>query len=143
MSRNRGDGGRFVEKASLDDVFAILTERAEPVTGKEIGEALDISNRSALDKLNELHAREAIERKKVGAGAVVWWRADDPGQSGTEHGDALERDPEDIIATLETFLDERDGLDSPLPSANTDAVREDYHARRHRENLDQLASDSS
>lgn len=143
MSRNRGDGGRFVEKASLDDVLAILNERDEPVTGKEVGDALDISNRSALDKLNELHACEAIERKKVGAGAVVWWLADDLVQSHSGHTGVSERDPEDVIATLETFLDERDAPKPPLPSADTDAVREDYHARRHRENLDRLVSDGS
>jgi len=141
MSRNRGDGGRFVEKASLDDVLAILTKRSEPVTGKEVGDTLDISNRSALDKLNELHAREAIERKKVGAGAVVWWLADDSAQSRNGHADAPERDPEDIIATLETFLNERDVPEPPLPSADTDAARDDFYARRHRENLERLASD--
>lgn len=143
MSRNRGDGGRFVEKASLDDVLAILRDRDEPVTGKEVGDALDISNRSALDKLNELHTRKVIERKKVGAGAVVWWLADDPVQSDDGRTDTPERDPEDVITTLETFLDERDTLAPPLQSADADAVREDYHARRHRENLDRLASDGS
>lgn len=48
----------------------MLTGSDEPVTGKEVGDTLGISNRSALDKLNELHDREMVERKKVGAGAV-------------------------------------------------------------------------
>lgn len=73
MSRKRGEGGRFVEKASVDDVLTVLETSGEPVTGKEVGEALDISNRAALDKLNELHDRGAIERKKVGGRSVVWW----------------------------------------------------------------------
>lgn len=77
MSRSRGDDGRYVEKTTLDDVIAVLIEASEPVTGKEVGNALGISNRSALDKLNELHSREQVERKKVGAGAVVWWLTDD------------------------------------------------------------------
>lgn len=77
MSRRRGEDGQYIEKATLDDVIAVLTEDNEPLTGKEVGTTLGISNRSALDKLNELHARELVERKKVGAGAVIWWLSDD------------------------------------------------------------------
>lgn len=77
MSQKRGESGRFVETITHDDVFAVLDERDEPVTGKEVGGALDISNRSALDKLNELHARGRVARKKVGGGAVVWWLTDE------------------------------------------------------------------
>lgn len=73
MSRDRSEGGRFIEKASLDDVVAVLREADEPVTGTELGKRLDISNRTALDKLNELHDRGIVERKEVGARAVVWW----------------------------------------------------------------------
>jgi predicted ArsR family transcriptional regulator len=77
MSRSRGEDGRYVKKTSLNDVLVVLNEHDDPVTGKEVGDALGISNRSALDKLNELHEDEAVERKKVGAGAVVWWLADE------------------------------------------------------------------
>lgn len=48
-----------------------------------------------------------------------------------------ERPPEGIIEELEAFLTGRDAPDAPLPSAET--VRDDYHAHRHRENLDRLA----
>ncbi|WP_228546431.1 FaeA/PapI family transcriptional regulator [Halegenticoccus tardaugens] len=77
MSRSRGDDGRYIEKATIDDVIAVLTERDEPLTGKEVGEELGISNRSALDKLNSLEEKGNVERKKVGAGAVVWWLSDE------------------------------------------------------------------
>lgn len=83
MSRNRGEGGRFAEKASLDDVLAVLDERDEPLTGTEVGNVLEISNRSALDKLNELHERGDIERKKVGGRSVVWWLADERTRGGS------------------------------------------------------------
>lgn len=73
MRRERGDDGQFVKKATIDDVLAILVERREPLTGTEVGDELEISNRTALDKLNELHERGVIERKKVGGRAVVWW----------------------------------------------------------------------
>lgn len=72
VSRNRGDDGRHVEKASLTDVVALLTQEGGPLTGKEIGDQLGISSRSSLEKLNTLHERGMVERKKVGGGAVVW-----------------------------------------------------------------------
>lgn len=77
MSRSRDGDGRYLEETTLDDVIAILAERDEPVTGKEVGEELGVTNRSALDKLNELNEREMVERKKVGAGAVIWWLTDE------------------------------------------------------------------
>lgn len=77
MSRSRGDDGKYTEKTTLDDVIAVLAERDEPVTGKEVGEELGVTNRSALDKLNDLNGRGMVERKKVGAGAVVWWLTDE------------------------------------------------------------------
>lgn len=77
MSRSRGDDGKYIEKTTIDDVIAVLTERDDPLTGKEVGEALGISNRSALDKLNSLEEKGNVERKKVGAGAVVWWLSDE------------------------------------------------------------------
>ena len=48
-----------------------------------------------------------------------------------------ERAHEDVLDELDTFLDEYDHIDVPVPSA--DAVRDDYHAHRHRENLERLA----
>ena len=43
----------------------------------------------------------------------------------------------DILDELDTFLDEHDHIDVPVPSA--DAVRDDCHAYRHRGNLERLA----
>ncbi|MFC7225275.1 HTH domain-containing protein [Halalkalicoccus sp. GCM10025322] len=77
MSRNRGDDGKYTEKTTIDDVIAVLIERDEPLTGKEVGKELGISNRSALDKLNSLKEKGNVERKKVGASAVVWWLSDE------------------------------------------------------------------
>ena len=76
VSRERGDDGRYIETVTPDDVLAVLREANEPLTGTEVGEQLDISSRSALDKLNELHERGDVERKQVGARSVVWWLAE-------------------------------------------------------------------
>lgn len=48
-----------------------------------------------------------------------------------------ERDAEDIIEVLEAFIEEGDAPESPIPS--TETVRDDYHAHRHRENVEHLA----
>jgi predicted DNA-binding transcriptional regulator len=135
MSRERGDNGQFVEKASRDDVLTVLVEHNEPMTGTEVGDTLGISNRSALDKLNMLHERGVIERKKVGGRSVVWWLSDTP----SVQPDQSHRDPTDILGDLESFLDDREKPSTP----SVEAVQEDYHARRHREQLERLANDGA
>ena len=52
--------------------------------------------------------------------------------------DEAERDPEDILDELDTFLNERD-TDVPLPPI--EELRDNYHARRHREHLERLDID--
>ena len=136
MSRERGDNGQFVEKASSDDVLTVLAEHNEPMTGTEVGDILSISNRSALNKLNTLHEHGVIERKKVGGRSVVWWLTDDTPavRSGQSH-----REPAAILGDLETFLNDRETPSMP----SVDAVHDDYHARRHREQLERLATDGT
>lgn len=75
--QERDEDGRYREKVSLDEVREFF-RRSEPRTAKEIGDALDISSRAALNKLNEMHAEGEIKRKKVGARAVVWYRELNP-----------------------------------------------------------------
>lgn len=78
MSRQgRDDRGRYKESISLADVKQFF-RRSEPHTAAEIAEALGISSRSALNKLEELHEAGEIKRKKVGARAVVWYRELNP-----------------------------------------------------------------
>ena len=49
----------------------------DPVaTAGEVGEALDCTGQAARKKLNQLHEDGKIERKEVGARAVVWWIQD-------------------------------------------------------------------
>lgn len=78
MSRQgRDDSGRFRETVSLDEVRALF-RRSEPRTATEVAEALGISNRAALNKLDALHENDEIVRKQVGARAVVWYRELNP-----------------------------------------------------------------
>lgn len=76
MSNERDDRGQFIEQVTLEDVLGELRRTNEPMTGTEIGERFGISNRAALNKLNTLHDRGDVRRKKVGGRSVVWWLPD-------------------------------------------------------------------
>jgi len=72
--RKRDDSGRFVETVTAEDVLdALRTSDDTVVTAKEVAEAVGCSPDSARQKLAELHEDGVVERKGVGARAVVWW----------------------------------------------------------------------
>jgi predicted ArsR family transcriptional regulator len=75
MDRRRNKQGRYVEQVTLGDVRSVLIDANEPVTATEVGERLSITNRAALNKLNELRDTGDVRRKQAGASAVVWWLA--------------------------------------------------------------------
>lgn len=74
-TQERDEHGRFEEKVQLEDILEMFTD-GEPVSATEVAEEFDISNRAALNKLEELREQEKIQRKNVGSRAVVWWRSD-------------------------------------------------------------------
>ena len=73
---DRDDRGQYVETLPAEEVLAFLRRHDEPMTATDVGEAFGVTNCTALYKLEELHDRGAIERKQVGARAVVWWTTD-------------------------------------------------------------------
>lgn len=65
----------------VDEVRAAFEESGPPVvTANELGEALGVSRRTALRWLKQLRDSGLVERKEVGARAVVWWWAGDDGE---------------------------------------------------------------
>lgn len=70
--QDRDDTGRYTAKVTLDEILNQFNR--EPLTATEIADHFDISNRAALNKLEELHERGDLERKEAGARAVVWWK---------------------------------------------------------------------
>ena len=61
-----------------DDVLAAFAQSEDLVlTASEIAETLGISRRTALRKLETLEENGQVQRKDVGARAVVWWIAED------------------------------------------------------------------
>jgi Mn-dependent DtxR family transcriptional regulator len=72
------DGVGRPRDVTCDDVLAAFDEVDKPVaTGKLIAEMLDVSQQSALRRLEELEEDGRVERWKVGGGAVVWWPTED------------------------------------------------------------------
>ena len=72
-----GDGGAFRQRVTDSDVLEALREQPDPVaTAGELAEALNVSSETARRHLSELHEQELVDRKTVGARAVVWWALD-------------------------------------------------------------------
>ena len=103
MSQNeRDDRGRYTEKVPLDDVRAFF-ERSEPHTAGEIADELGITNRAALNKLDTLHEQGEIERKKVGARAVVWYRELNPQTAAEALSEMTGRPTEEFLADEDEY----------------------------------------
>lgn len=72
--RERNEQGEYVGTISLEDVLEAMRRSESPVvTATEVGEALDCSSEAARQKLATLHEQGRVERRTVGANAVVWW----------------------------------------------------------------------
>lgn len=75
MAKERDESsGRYVEKATLDDVLAVFeaVEGPSVVTTADVAEATDLSRDSARRKLETLHDRGRVEKRKS-AGRVLYW----------------------------------------------------------------------
>lgn len=56
------------------EVLVVLQRCQDPVaTSSEVAEELDVTRQYAHRILTELHEAGEIERKEVGARAVIWW----------------------------------------------------------------------
>lgn len=131
-----------------EEVLAVLRESDDPVLSTaEVADKLPIKRRATLTRLQRLAENGDLARKQTGGRNTVWWLADESsrresfgeGTVGDDDRTAVEeRDADAIIEQLETFIEEGDAPESPLPSAET--VSDDYHAHRHRKNLERLAS---
>lgn len=77
---DRGNGGRFDAKVTDADLIETIARATEPVvTASELAEELPIGRRAVRERLLDLHERGLVDRKDVGARAVVWWLVDDEG----------------------------------------------------------------
>ncbi|WP_132058302.1 helix-turn-helix domain-containing protein [Halorussus amylolyticus] len=73
MKRERNESGEYVEQVTPDAVLDVFETADLPVlTATEVSEELDCSRASAYNKLEQLVAQGEIQKKKVGARAVVY-----------------------------------------------------------------------
>lgn len=73
--RDRTEAGQYAEEVTPDDVLVLFTDQ-EPRTAKEVADELVVVRRTAYNKLSDLAERGDLQRKKVGASAVVFWRGE-------------------------------------------------------------------
>jgi response regulator of citrate/malate metabolism len=82
MARERDDEGKYTEMATIDAVMDVLASADDPVlTANEVGEVIGVSSETARRKLTDLYEERRVERKDVGARAVVWWLTADEGEN--------------------------------------------------------------
>jgi Fic family protein len=71
--RERTDAGQYAETVSTQEVREAVENGGHVVTAGEITDVLDTSRDTVLRRLRTLHENGEVERKEVGARAVVWW----------------------------------------------------------------------
>ncbi len=75
MERERNEKGQYTEQVTPESVLTVFEDAELPVlTATEVAEELDCSRPASYTKLEELVRREAIQKKKIGARAVVYIR---------------------------------------------------------------------
>lgn len=73
-NRDRTETGEYIETVTVDDVLDVMRTSSDPfVTNRDVADALGCSTETARRKLTALAEADEIERREVGANAVVWW----------------------------------------------------------------------
>ena len=73
MERERDESGQYVEQVTVDAVLDVFEEsKVAVLTASEVADNLDCSRPAAYNKLEELVKQGKLQKKKVGARAVVY-----------------------------------------------------------------------
>lgn len=73
MERERDESGQYVEQVTVDAVLDVFEEaKVAVLTASEVADELDCSRPAAYNKLEELVKQGELQKKKVGARAVVY-----------------------------------------------------------------------
>jgi DNA-binding transcriptional ArsR family regulator len=100
MSQGRDEDGKYTPSVSENEVLCALRDHPDPVvTVPELAERVDVSGETVRRHLSTLHDRGVVERKTVGARAVVWWIPD-------ADGGAADTAPASPLRNLVGFVDE-------------------------------------
>lgn len=88
--KERAETGEYVETTGARAVLTAMRDTDGPVvTVGDVAEAVNCSRETARRKLTDLHDEGRVERRKIGASAVVWWVSDAGKMEGISrrHGD--------------------------------------------------------
>jgi hypothetical protein len=89
MPKEHGKTGEFVETVALADVLGTFDDVEGPVIlSADVADRLDCSRETARRKLEQLHDRGDVDRRKVSR-RVLYWR---PDESGRERGETPTED---------------------------------------------------
>lgn len=135
MPREHGESGEFVETITLADVLGVFDAVDGPVVlSADVADTLDCSRETARRKLETLHDRGELERRKV-ARRVIYWEAESgretdesapATQGGPSHSSPLDahesgQDAGEIAAALERWTHGRS--EQERDASQTVAVR--------------------
>lgn len=89
MSRNRDEHGQFTDQITLSDVLDVFDTVDGPViTSGDVASVTGCSNDTARRKLERLHERSRVGRRKT-AGRVVYWRRDESAPTPVDPDDPI------------------------------------------------------
>jgi PAS domain S-box-containing protein len=94
--------GAADRRAATLAAFDEVAEPGEPLTTREVADALDVTRRAAYDRLETLADRGEIETKKVGAKGRVWWRSDGIAPSEAAFAESLLSAQPDLVYAYDT-----------------------------------------
>jgi len=73
MGRDRDERGRYTKQVTLESVLDLFEEAEPPIlTANEVADKLDCARPTAYNKLERLVGQDRLQKKKVGARAVVY-----------------------------------------------------------------------
>jgi predicted ArsR family transcriptional regulator len=108
---DRDDSGKYTATVADETILATIDQAPGHVgTASELAEDLPIGRRAVRERLLALKEQGAVDRKKVGGRAVVWWLTED-------EPTATEIDPDDPLFSAPTFT-----TDEPIDEEDIDDV---------------------
>ena len=89
MSRDRTESGQYAETVTVDRVRRVFAAVDGPaVTTADIAAELDVTAEAARRKLNELHTRGMLGKRKMAGRNLYWLEAE---------GDVADLNPDDPV----------------------------------------------
>ncbi|MFC6965045.1 MarR family transcriptional regulator [Halocatena marina] len=84
--RKRVETGEFAPEVADEEILSVLTEANAPVvTATEIADEIDMTRQAITRRLKRMREEGFVERKEVGARAVVWWLTERTDMESSPH----------------------------------------------------------